>query len=178
MRLSLLLAVTLLVPWCPLISGTVRAAPEAPTREKMEGLVKGMLQTWESGDAAAFRAAFGDKVLFAYPGDRLDKPQLLEMFKHYQQDKKDIKIYFGRFLVEGNRFALTYQFAATDRQSGVRQAVGTAASGRIEDGKIVLYKEFYDEHVAKRQAAKEIPLDEGQVTPYPYSLLLDPKLIN
>ena len=153
----------------------VRTIPAAPP---METLVKDMLKTWESGDAEKFAAAFGDKALFAYPGDRFDKPQLVEMFKNYHQDKSDIKIYFGQFLVDGDRFALMYQFAATDRQSGTRQAVGSAATGRIENGKIILYKEYYDEHVAKRQAAKEIPLDEGHVTAYPYSLMLDPKLIN
>lgn len=148
------------------------------SREQTETLIKDMLKTWESGDAEKFAAAFGDKTLFAYPGDRFDKPQLVEMFKDYHREKSDIKIYFGQFLVSGDRFALTYQFAATDRQSGARQAVGSAATGRIEDGKIVLYQEYYDEHVAKRQAAKEIPLDEGYVTPYPHSLMLDPKLIN
>ena len=161
------------------VSGVLPIAAAAdPARDQMEAQVKGMLQTWETGDADQFATAFGDKLLFAYPGDRLNKEQLIELFKSYQQDKKDIKIYFGRFLVNGDRFAMTYQFAATDRKSGARQAVGTAASGRIEDGKIVLYKEFYDEHVAKRQAAHEIPLDEGHVTAYPYSLMLDPKLIN
>ncbi len=176
-RSSLALALLAGLLVCAL-SLRISAEPAPLSRDQMEALVKGMLKAWETGDADQFSGAFGDKVLFAYPGDRLDKPQLVEMFKNYQHDKKDIKIYFGRFLVEGNRFAMTYQFAATDRQSGVRQAVGTAASGRIEDGKIVLYKEFYDEHVAKRQAAKEIPLDEGHTTAYPYSLMLDPKLIN
>ena len=158
----------------------LRTAPaESPTpRVAMETLVKDMLKSWETGDAEKFASAFDDKAVFAYPGDRLDKPHLVEMFKNYHQDKTDIKIYFGRFLVEDNRFAMTFQFAATDRKSGARQAVGTAASGRVENGKLVLYKEFYDEHVAKRQAAKEIPLDEGHVTAYPYSLMLDPKLIN
>ena len=162
---------------CLAVLRTAPAAPPAP-RETMESLVKDTLKTWETGDAEKFAAAFGDKLLFAYPGDRLDKPHLIEMFKNYHQEKKDIKIYFGRFLLEGDRFAMTYQFAATDRKSGARQAVGTAASGRIEDGKIVLLKEFYDEHVAKRQATGEIPLDEGFTTAYPHSLMLDPKLIN
>lgn len=158
----------------------VRMAPAAPPmpRAQMETLVKDMLKTWETGDAEKFADAFDNKSIFAYPGDRLDKSQLVEVFKNYHRDKSDIKIYFGQFLVDGDQFALMYQFAATNRQSGARQAVGSAATGRVENGKVVIYKEYYDEHVAKRQATKEIPLDEGHVTAYPYSLMLDPRLIN
>ena len=173
-----LLLPLLLAAFCSPFVRTAPAVPPPLPRAQMEALVKDTLKTWETGDAEKFAAAFDDHALFAYPGDRLDKPQLVEMFKNYHRDKADIKIYFGQFLVEGDQFALMYQFAATDRQSGVRQAVGSAATGKIENGKIILYKEYYDEHVAKRQAAKEIPLDEGHVTAYPYSLMLDPKLIN
>ena len=79
------------------------AAADA-SREQTETLVKDMLKTWETGDAEKFAAAFDDKALFAYPGDRLDKPHLVEMFKNYHQDKSDIKIYFGQFLVDGDQF--------------------------------------------------------------------------
>ena len=112
--------------------GPARAEPP-PSREQIESLIKDMLKTWETGDAEKFAAAFDEKALFAYPGDRLGKAQLVGMFKSYHQDKSDIKIYFGpTFLVEDNRFACIYQFAATDRKSGVRQAVGTAATGSID----------------------------------------------
>ena len=159
-------------------SVTVVWADPPPSREEMETAVKSMLKCWETGDAGKFSQAFSEQVLFAYPGDRLDKPALIQMFKDYHQAKKDIKIYFGNFLVEGSRFAMSYQFAATDKATGARQAVGTGASGVFEGGKLVLYKEFYDEHVAPKQAAGQIPLDEGTVTPYPSSMILDPKLIN
>lgn len=173
----------LLLLWSACLSGTgkLMSAPAdgpPPTREQIETQVKGLIKAWETGDADAFAAALHEKLLFAYPGDRLDRAELIELFKNYHQEKKDIKIYFGRFFVQDNRFAMTYQFAATDRASGKRQAVGTAAVGRIEDGKIILLKEYYDEHVARRQAAGEIPLDEGQVFPYPASIMLVPSLIN
>ncbi len=177
--LNCLAIVAASVCWLSAAPAPVHAAtPVTLSREQMETLVKDMLKTWETGDADKFASAFADKLVFAYPGDRFTKEQLVITFKDYHQNKKDIKIYFGRFLVDDNRFAMTYQFAATDRWSGVRQAVGTAAIGRIEDGKIILFKEYYDEHVARRQADHEIPLDEGQVFPYPASLMLDPKLIN
>ena len=161
--------------------GFCAAAAQAgppPGREEIEATVKATLKAWESGDAEKFAAALHEQLLFAYPGDRLNKAALIETFKNYHQEKTDIKIYFGRFFVQDDRFALSYQFAATDRKTGKRQAVGTGAVGQIADGKIILLKEYYDEHVAARQAAGEIPLDEGQVFPYPASIMLVPALIN
>lgn len=171
---SIILAVAVLIP--------SRARGDDPPvlsgREQIEATVKATLRAWETGDEQRFAASLHDKLLFAYPGDRLNRTELLALFKNYHQEKRDIKIYFGRFFVDGNQFALSYQFAATDRATGKRQAVGTGAAGRIEDGKIILLKEYYDEHVAPRQAAGEIPLDEGKVFPYPASVEMVPALIN
>lgn len=45
---------------------------------------------------------------------------------HYRRAKKDIKIYFGDvFISDGKKHGINYQFAATDRSSGRRFAVGT-----------------------------------------------------
>jgi len=78
----------------------------------------------------------------------------------------------------GDRFATAYQFAATDRATGKRQAVGTGVTGIIENGKILLFKEYYDEEVAPRQYDEELPLDEGIVTPWPASIWLRPETID
>ena len=176
-----LVGICLLVGWhgqIPALAADPAPAPTTLTREGIESTVKATLKAWETGDAAVFAAALHDKLLFAYPGGRLNRTEVLALFENYHQEKQDIKIYFGRFFVDGDQFALSYQFAATDRKTGKRQAVGTGAVGRIEDGKIILLKEFYDEHVAARQATGEIPLDEGQVFPYPASIQLVPSLIN
>ncbi len=155
------------------------AGAGAPGREQVETMVKSMLSAWESGDAGQFAAGLDERLLFAYPGGRLNRAELLALFKDYHEEKTDVKIYFGRFFAdEDEQFALSYQFASTDRKSGKRQAVGTGVIGKIEGGRIVLFKEYYDEHVAVRQAAEEIPLDEGQVYPYPASIPLVPGLIN
>lgn len=163
-----------------LVGGPTTRGNDLPPlgRGQVEALVKNTLKAWETGDEGVFAAALHDQLLFAYPGDRLNRAELLALFKNYHREKQDIKIYFGRFFVDGNQFALSYQFAATNRQTGQRQAVGTGVVGRIEDGKIILLKEYYDEHVSRRQATGEIPLDEGKVFPYPASVEMVPALIN
>ncbi|RME62886.1 MAG: hypothetical protein D6782_11345 [Alphaproteobacteria bacterium] len=118
-------------------------------------------------------------VLFAYPGGRLDKAQLIALFEDYQNRKTDIRIYlWDHFFMDGERFFTAYQFAATDRKTGKRQAVGTGVSGRMKNGKIVVFKEFYDNEVAHHQYAGTLPLDEGVVMPWPASIWLRPDTVD
>lgn len=148
-------------------------------RQQSRMLVERFLKCWETGDQETFASLLHPEVEFAYPGDRLGKSSLLAVFEEYQRRKKDIRIYFwDEFFVDGNKFAFAYQFAATDRASGKRQAVGTGVVGRIEDGKIVLFKEYYDEQVAELQYQGKLPLDEGQVSPWPASVWLRPETID
>ena len=48
----------------------------------------------------------------------------------------------------------------------------------MQNGKIVLFKEYYDEEVATLQYAGKLPLDEGQVTPWPASVWLRPETVD
>jgi len=149
------------------------------SREEVKNIVHDFLNSWQRNDVETFSSLLHEDVVFAYPGDRLNKKALIEMFKTYQTGKNDIKIYlWDEFLMAGDRFATAYQFAATDRATGKRQAVGTGVTGIIENGKILLFKEYYDEEVAPRQYDEELPLDEGIVTPWPASIWLRPETID
>ena len=155
------------------------AARDGSGDADVRSVVERFLKSWEGGDPAVFASLLHDDVEFAYPGDRLDKEELVAMFRAYQDEKQDIRIYlWDEFFVDGDRFALAYQFAATDRQTGKRQAVGTGVVGRMQAGKIVLFKEYYDEEVATLQYAGKLPLDEGQVTPWPASVWLRPETVD
>ncbi len=160
------------------LAATIPGHADALSRDEVVSLVTHMLKSWETGDVDSFSNAFNADAVFAYPGGRLSKPELTDMFKKYQLEKKDIKIYTGIFVVEGNRFSGQYQFAATDRTSGKRQAVGTAVTGVIKGGKLTIYKEYYDQHILNWQEEGKIPLDEGQVFPAPASITLGPERIN
>lgn len=157
----------------------VPAPAQAGDTQQVRSLVENFLKSWETNDAATFAAALHNDVVFAYPGDRLDKTRLVALFASYQAEKKDIKIYlWDQFFVSGDRFFTAYQFAATDRKMNKRQAVGTGVMGRIKDGKIILLKEYYDNEVAEHQYAGKLPLDEGIVSPWPSSIWLRPDTID
>jgi ketosteroid isomerase-like protein len=162
------------------VSGDCNAAE---TREQARTIVQALLRCWQSNDYNTFASLLDKDVLFAYPGGRLNRSQLLDVFKSYHREKKDIRVYFWeQFFLSGQKFFTAYQFAATDVKSGKRQAVGTGVAGEIKDGKIVLLKEYYDGEVALHQYDGTLPLDEGIVTPFvtpwPARVWLRPDLVN
>lgn len=164
----------------PAMAGTESlASAEQASRSMVKSTVQRFLKSWESNDSRTFAAMLSEKAEFAYPGDKLTKAEAVAMFEQYQSEKRDIRIYlWDQFFVSGDRFATAYQFAATDRKTGKRQAVGTGVTGMIRDGKIVLFKEYYDEEVAVRQYEGNLPLDEGKVSPWPASVWLRPETID
>lgn len=148
-------------------------------KENVKEITHQFLMCWQNGDLNTFSSLLHKDVVFAFPGNRFSKAQLVNMFKQYQSEKREIKIYLGEpFLYDGKKFATAYQFAATDRETEKRQAVGTGVVGRIKDGKIIEFKEYYDEEVAVLQYAGKLPLDEGQVSPWPASVWLRPETID
>ena len=161
------------------VLGLASAEEISLDRQQTQALIERFLKCWETGDRQTFAAVLHADVEFAYPGDRIGKTELLALFDNYQREKREIRIYFwDQFFVDGDKFAFAYQFAATDRSTGKRQAVGTGVVGRIKDGKIIQFKEYYDEQVAELQYQGKLPLDEGQVTPWPASVWLRPETID
>lgn len=165
--------------------GTGRLRADPPTlppvaKADAAALVHRFLKCWETGDKATFAGLLDDKVVFGYPGGRFDKAELVQTFSDYQLQKKDIKIYFSDFFIsDGQRHVTSYQFAATDRTTGLRFAVGTGVICKIEGGKIIEFKEYWDSEVAGRQKLGELPLDEGLIiAPWPCSVLLRAEKIN
>jgi ketosteroid isomerase-like protein len=131
------------------------------------------LKAWESGDADAFAACLHPDLVFKYPGGVLTRDELVATFKTYQTEKKDIKIYLADFFVsDGAKHFTAYQFAATDRATEKRFAVGTGVAGEIKDGLIVAFREYWDTNVPEQQKTGYLPLDEGTVLPWPSSVWL------
>ena len=165
--------------FCLLLVISCNAGSTGLAHAEAQKIVSDFLKSWENGDIRTFSSLLHDDATFAYPGNILNKEQLLETFRQYQSEKRDIKIYlWDVFLVDGDKFATAYQFAATDRRSGKRQAVGTGVTGVIKDKNIILFKEYYDEEVAVHQYQGELPLDEGIVSPWPASVWLRPETID
>jgi ketosteroid isomerase-like protein len=144
------------------------ASAEGPTRDQVVATVATFAKSWESGDLAAFESTLDDHLLWAHPGGTLDKPGAIAFFKKWKTEWKDTRIYPTQFVIEGNHVLAEYQFCATNIATGKREAEGTAAIGEVKDGKLVVWKEYYDHTIGALQAEGAIPVDEGAESfPYP-----------
>jgi ketosteroid isomerase-like protein len=143
------------------------AASDIASRVEIEQLVRRSLLAWESGDEREFLDTAHPGILFAFPGERTDAAGALGVFRYWREHYRDTRVYLHWMLVEGSRFAVEYQFATTNNETGKRTAMGTVAIGEVREGRIALLKEYTDGRVSRLQEAGEIPLEEGE-EPFPW----------
>ena len=136
-------------------------------RDAVEALVHDHARAWMTGDTALVRGILHEEARLAYPRRRVDRETWIHELAAFHRQNVDTRIYVHRVVVDGDTFAVEWQFATTDRQSGERTAVGDAIIGEVRDGRIVLWKEYLDGRVFALQRAGELPLDEGE-EPFPW----------
>jgi hypothetical protein len=147
------------------------AAPaKQPERAEVEKLVRAWLRSWEVNDEPLFRSIIHPKIMFAYPGRREDHAAAIASYAEFHRDFENTRIYLHQILVEGNRFMAEYQFASTRKANGKRQAAGTIAIGEVQDGRLIVVKEYLDGRVSRMQEAGQLPVDEG-AEPFPWPVV-------
>lgn len=141
--------------------------PAEEGRLAVEELVRRHATAWETGDTALLRRVVHEDAVIAYPRRRLDRAGWIRELASFSEAHTDTRIYVHRILVDGQGFAVEWQFATTERASGVRTAVSDAIVGRVRDGRIVEWKEYLDARVPELQRRGELPLEEG-AEPFPW----------
>ena len=106
-------------------------------------------------------------MLFAFPGERTGTQGALNVFRYWNENYQNTKVYINWILIDNNKFAVEYQFATTQISSNKRTAMGTVAIGEVKDGKIILLKEYTDGRASRLQKTGELPLEEGE-EPFPW----------
>src|SRR5258708_31534614 len=134
---------------------------EDSSRKHIIDTIKTFAPSWETGDLAAFASTLGDWLLWAHPGGTLDKRGAIAFFQKWQKEWLNTRIYPTTFIVEGDRILAEYQFCSTNRQTGKREAEGTAAIGQVTNGKTVLCTAYYHHSVSELQTRAVSPSPES-----------------
>lgn len=157
--------------------GSACAAPDAAVdtaeRRTVRQLVESHATAWETGDTALLREIIHDSVIVAYPRHLMDKEGWLRELAAFSKMNTDTRVYVHAIVVDGPDFALEWQFATTEVETGIRTAVSDAIIGRIEDGRIIVWKEYLDGRVLELQRAGKLELREG-MEPMPWPLERSP----
>jgi ketosteroid isomerase-like protein len=133
----------------------------------VESLVRRHALAWETGDTALLREIVHPDARLAYPGRRVDREAWIEELSDFSRTNSDTRIYLHHIITDGRDFAVEWQFATTERASATRTAVSDAIIGRVQDGRIVLWKEYLDGRVLELQRAGRLGLEEG-AEPFPW----------
>lgn len=164
-------AVLLSACWGP---HTASAEGSIAGRAAVESLIRDQLNSWALEDEEQFLSTVHPDIVFAYPGARLDGEGALKLFRYWADHYSDTRVYFHNLIVEGNDFSVEYQFATTRDRDGARSASGTLTTGRVQDGKLVLWKEYLDGRVSRMQMEGLLPVDEGE-PPFPWPPVPEPE---
>lgn len=148
------------------VSDLTGAIPETVDRLAIETLVENHAKAWEIYDEELFLSTIHDEIVFAYPGRRLNKEELIEDYRLFHESFTDTKIYIHEIIIDGEDVAVEWQFATTRNETGKREAVSDGIIGKVRDGKIVVWKEYLDGRVTRMQARDALPLQEGE-EPFP-----------
>ena len=135
--------------------------------EEIRSNLQAIMHCWETGDVNTFESFMHEEVMFAIPGKRMNKFEILNHFNNAIEILSDIKIYIFNIVVEQDQFAIEFQFACTSKNSGQRTCSSALGIGKVLDGKIIEIREYWDPYVEEMQSKGEFPLDEGQA-PFPW----------
>ena len=161
-----LINICLTIALITLLTGCINKIEEN-NKEIAKELVYMHANAWETGNLELLDSVLHKDVVFAYPGRRLNKDETLKDFLEYNKAFKDTKIYINKIIVNGDDLAVEWQFASTNIKTGNRTAVSDAIIGKIEDGKIIIWKEYLDGRVSRLQTAGNLSLEEGE-EPFPW----------
>ncbi len=135
--------------------------------KEIEKLVMRHAKAWETGDYGLLDSILHEGLVFAYPGRRLNKTETLKDLIDYNATFKDTKIYVNKIIIDGDDLAVEWQFASTNKITGNRTVVSDAIIGKIQNGKIIIWKEYLDGRVSRMQIAGNLSLEEGE-EPFPW----------
>ncbi|HRE80873.1 MAG TPA: hypothetical protein PLN52_07480 [Opitutaceae bacterium] len=80
----------------------------------------------------------------------------------------DWQIFNRRYTYDGEYFAVEWFYRATNVADGFRQWEATLGIGRIKDGKMVLWTEYFDDSVGVLQQLGLMPFYDKDEAPFPW----------
>ena len=152
---------------CLVLGSACAEKPGLEQRALVEQLIRDQLDSWSLEDEELFLSTVHSDIVFAYPGASLDEQGALELLRYWSENYSDTRVYVHKLIIDQDDFSVEYQFATTRDRDGARSASGTVATGSVQDGKLIVWKEYLDGRVSKMQMNGELPVNEGE-EPFPW----------
>lgn len=141
-------------------------APCARTGQDEDGAAKKFID--RVGDDSL--KYFADSIEESYPFGRSNKTRDEEIAKGggMETTTTDWKLSNRHYLFDGDWYAVQWFYSATTIKTGKKQLECTLAFGKVQDGKLVVWNEYFDDLVGELQQAGELPFYEPDEAPFPW----------
>lgn len=136
------------------------------------------LRADEKAPARDFIARFGEKwsdhfaaeYESAYPFGRSSRKHDEEISQSstLAQASDHVTLTNKHYFFDGDWYVVQWLYGATMTRTGRRQTESTVAFGRVKDGKIVVWEEYFDDRVGELQFTDQLPLYGADEEPYPW----------
>lgn len=113
---------------------------------------------------------FADSIEESYPFGRSNKARDEEISKAggMETTSTDWKLSNRHYLFDGDWYAVQWFYGATTIKTGKKQLECTLAFGKVQDGKLVVWAEYFDDLVGELQQEGKLPLYEPDEAPFPW----------
>ena len=144
------------------LDDAVSLVSDSAHNKAVTGVIETYRDAWERGDVELLRSTINEQIVYAAPGERLEHEAFLHAFEQHHSTHTDTRIYLNTIVVDGDDVAVEWQFAATDKETGIRTAVSSANMVTVVDEKITVWKQYSDSRIPHMQAADALPIEEGE----------------
>jgi hypothetical protein len=131
-----------------------------------------------TNDSAVWLPIYGEKMFDHqhpdwegwFPGGRNNRFHDLYVQSVWQRAPitKDWKISNRAYVFDGEWFAVEWFYRATYTDDGFREWESTLGIGRLVDGKMILWTEYFDDSVGNLQRLRLMPLFEADEPVFPW----------
>ena len=113
---------------------------------------------------------FADSIEESYPFGRSNKARDEEISKGGGMETitTDWKLTNRHYLFDGDWYAVQWFYGATTIKTGKKQLECTLAFGKVKDGKLVVWNEYFDDTVGELEQEGKLPLYQPDETPFPW----------
>jgi len=152
---------------------TALLAAALPAQESKPGLLSTV-----TDDSAVWLPLYGERMMEYYhpdwqgwfPGGRSNRfhEQYAQGVWQRAPSTRDWQLLNRTYVPDGEWFAMEYFYRATYTADGFRQWEATLGVGRLKEGRLVLWMEFFDDSLGNLQRLRLMPLFGEQEPVYPW----------
>ncbi|KYC42711.1 DUF4440 domain-containing protein [Scytonema hofmannii PCC 7110] len=130
----------------------VGSASQNRTRQNVRTLIEQARNAWVARDPDAVAQLFTSDGELIVPGQRWQgQTKIRQEVSKFAEQFIDVSITIRRVVVDGNQAAVEWHYEDTEKRTGKRNKADDAIVLEVKDGRIVYWREYFDNETLAKQ---------------------------